>query len=221
MEEVWLPMYGYEGTYEISNLGSVRSVTRIIDKNGIVQCRTGKEKKQWPNSDGYPTVKLCKNGMSRNVTTHILVAKTFLGDYSDCYEVNHIDYDKTNNSVGNLEWVTHRDNVSHSAKVGHYHKPIGEANPNYGNHKLHDRFKNEPGLSQIQSRPGDSNGRAVAIDITDQNGKIISFGYIRECAHWLIDNGYTTNQLNTVAVAISRHIKNSQPYLGFKINYKQ
>lgn len=215
MDEVWKPLCGYEGIYEISNKGNFMSLTRYVDKGDVIQKRVGRVKKQWLNQDGYPSVKLSRDGESKNVCVHLLVAKTFLGDMSDEYEVNHIDYDRTNNDVSNLEWVSHKDNVSHSSSVGRYRRSYGEDNPNYGNHKLHDRYMTEPGLSSIQSRPGAQNGRVRPIMMTCPDGEAIRFDYIGECAQWLIDNGYTKSRKECVASAISERIRWHKPYKHF------
>lgn len=106
MKEVWKPIKGYEGLYEISNFGRVKS---YIKHNGTNQriLRPRRVK------DGYLMVALYKDTKCKNFQIHQLVAQTFISRPKDMYEVNHKDLDKTNNCINNLEWINHRDNVLH------------------------------------------------------------------------------------------------------------
>lgn len=99
-KEKWKPVVGYEGLYEVSSHGRVKSARR-----GIVM-------KQGHNADGYPVVGFSVNGRHKTLTVHRLVAKAFIDNKEDLPEVNHIDEVKTNNHVENLEWVTHRENLT-------------------------------------------------------------------------------------------------------------
>lgn len=105
--------------YEISNLGNIRN------KN------TGIIRKLHPNEKGYLQCKLMLNDNSmKTFKIHRLVACSFLGDYSDTdLEVNHIDGNKSNNRVDNLEWVTKQYNVKHSFETGLNIAKKGEDNP--------------------------------------------------------------------------------------------
>ena len=108
MEEIWKDVPTYENLYQVSNLGNVRSLDRVI-KNHLYKGKILK-----PSSNGlYLKVGLCKNGKKKSVYIHILVAVAFLGfDVSSKYEINHIDHSKLNNTVTNLEIVTHRENMN-------------------------------------------------------------------------------------------------------------
>jgi hypothetical protein len=104
MQEVWKPVVGYEGIYEVSNLGRVKSYVKY--KDGIILNMS-------LNSTGYPRV--CLKGRFYN--THVIIAKTFLNYTSTKgFVIDHIDDDKTNNSVDNLQIVTHRYNITKSKK---------------------------------------------------------------------------------------------------------
>lgn len=96
----------YEGLYKVSNLG------RILSLN---YRRTGKAEVMNPNedTDGYLRVKLSKNGENKTCYVHRLIAQTFIPNPENKPEVNHIDEDKTNNKVDNLEWKWHKDNINH------------------------------------------------------------------------------------------------------------
>lgn len=107
MEEVWKPVEDYEGLYEVSNLGNVKSIgPGHRRKRGNLSPEAGKY--------GHKRVLLYKDGQREKWLVHRLVAFAFLGVPPEKYEVNHIDFDPTNNHVDNLEWVPHRDNILHS-----------------------------------------------------------------------------------------------------------
>lgn len=104
MKEVWKDIEGYEGLYQVSNLGRVKRVTtgRIL--------KSGKDKK------GYLKVVLCKNNIKSAKTIHRLVAQAFIPNNENKPEVNHIDENKTNNMVSNLEWMTAKENSNHGTR---------------------------------------------------------------------------------------------------------
>lgn len=105
--EVFVPVKGYEGLYEVSNTGKVRSLHK--------GSRYGKELSQLMRSRNasYPAVALSKNGKSKSIYVHRLVAEAFIDNPEKKKCVNHIDRDKTNNNVSNLEWVTYSENNQH------------------------------------------------------------------------------------------------------------
>ena len=107
MEEIFKDIKGYEGLYQISNLGRIKS----LNYN-----RTGKEKllKQSINSNNYFKITLSKNNVMKNFCTHVLVAKAFIENPNMLSCVNHIDGNKQNNRVDNLEWVTYKQNTIHA-----------------------------------------------------------------------------------------------------------
>lgn len=107
--EKWITVKGYDGLYEVSNFGRVRSVSRV-DSYG----RHRKEKVLTPHDNkGYMQVGLYKNGKMSWHFVHRLVAEAFIGIRPNGYEVNHIDEDKANNCANNLEYVTRTENVRH------------------------------------------------------------------------------------------------------------
>lgn len=113
--EIWKDIPDYIGEYQISNLGRVKSLERMkytkYYKNGLKI----KEKilKNRNNGDGYLTVLL----NNKKEYVHRLVAKAFIKSESYYKEVNHIDGNKQNNNVENLEWCTRKENMIHSCKV--------------------------------------------------------------------------------------------------------
>lgn len=123
MNEVWKDVPEYEGLYQVSNLGRVRSLDRIVKirhKNGCVTTRNLKGKIIKLHLDiqtNYLTVNLCVNCKSRTKTTHRLVAQTFIPNPENKPEVNHKDGNIINNNVNNLEWCTRSENEIHKYKV--------------------------------------------------------------------------------------------------------
>ena len=222
IEETWKPISGYEGYYEVSNIGNVRALKRKIP-NGKGGFTTLEARDMYlrENKDGYYVVKLSKYGNSVWIPVHRLVASAFIGEMSiPGMEVNHIDFDRKNNDVENLEWVTHLDNVQKSVNAGHYVGKFGEENPNYGNHKLHERFMQNPELTQWQSRPGAQNGRARPVIVEHSiTGDSKEFMYIRECAKWLQDLGVTKNKIERIALRIVKAIKENTTYCGYYFKF--
>lgn len=122
MSEIWKPVVGYEGIYEVSSFGRVRSIDRIVNGGSRwgkrPEHKHGKILSQFSNVDGYKCVHIKIGGKQKEYRVHRLVAFAFLGKpEGDQTEVNHIDGDKTNNSVDNLEWVSHTENMRHAFSV--------------------------------------------------------------------------------------------------------
>lgn len=111
--EIWKDVKEYEGLYQVSNLGRVRS---FYGKNGKLT-NTPKLLSGKVDKDGYVEVRLCKNGSVSYKRVHRLVADHFL-DGNTSIQVNHKDGVKSNNCVDNLEWVTPRENAIHAHKTG-------------------------------------------------------------------------------------------------------
>lgn len=115
MKETWKDIPGYEGLYQVSDLGRVRSLDREVkDSRWGRQRRKGRVLKPGQNEKGYLKVVLSKNGKTKNQKIHQLVAISFLNhDPKDSkLVVDHIDNDKNNNRLYNLQLVTNRENAS-------------------------------------------------------------------------------------------------------------
>lgn len=126
--EEWRPVVGYEGVYEVSNVGRVR---RIGKAHGA---RVGMVLKTRLNWGGYPSVRLRVDDKSFNASVHVLVCQAFVGPSpGGGYEVNHIDSDRTNPVATNLEWVTRSGNITHARAAGRVNDRRGEQKPG---HKL-------------------------------------------------------------------------------------
>ena len=102
----WRPVVGYEGLYEVNNLGEVRSLDRVVYQGNHPQRRKSIIKKQTPHKDGHLMVMLSKEGQNKNCQVHRLVAETFIPNPYNLPVINHKDEDPTNNRADNLEWCT-------------------------------------------------------------------------------------------------------------------
>lgn len=123
MGEIWKPVVGYEGLYEVSNLGRVRSHGRYRrGRNGGKRFCPGRILNPILNDAGYPLVNLYANAdttSSRIERVHRLVAMAFLGAPPEGKdEVNHLNGDKADARPENLEWVTHAENSAHAGRTG-------------------------------------------------------------------------------------------------------
>ena len=118
MKEIWKDIKDFEGLYQVSNLGNVKSLDRdIIDKNGKIrhykgQIMSGRIKKG--TNQGYVMYDLFKDNKRKTVRLHRLVAEAFIPNPNNLPEVNHIDGNKENNTVDNLEWCTRGENIKHA-----------------------------------------------------------------------------------------------------------
>lgn len=106
----WRDVPGYEGLYQVSNTGLVLSLPTDRHR-GVVLMPA-------PDKDGYKRVKLTKGCVKQTFSVHRLVALAFIPNPDLKQEVNHIDGNKANNSVSNLEWATREENERHSRKTG-------------------------------------------------------------------------------------------------------
>lgn len=128
MEEIWKPVVGYEGFYEVSNIGRVKSLNREEKWGEYVRARQGKILKPGRSGIWYLTAVLYKNGKKKTTKVHRMVATAFIPNPLGKKYINHIDSNPINNSVKNLEWCTHLENMQHAAKAGRT-KCVGEKNP--------------------------------------------------------------------------------------------
>lgn len=122
-QEIWKDVIGYEGIYKVSNFGKIKSLSRKKQNRHFFI--TTKEMLLSPcNRGGYLRVVLQKNLSKRFVSVHRVVAEAFIPNPYNKETVNHIDANKVNNSVENLEWATTLENVRHARSMGLFPKMI-------------------------------------------------------------------------------------------------
>lgn len=114
MLELWKPVVGYEGSYEVSNLGRVRSLDRFNSRGYWIK---GRQLALNKNQKGYLRVGLFDGCRQRLKSVHRLVAEAFIPNSENKPQVNHLDEDKSNNAVTNLEWVTNKENAVYGTKI--------------------------------------------------------------------------------------------------------
>lgn len=121
-KEVWKDVLGYKGLYKVSNLGNIKSLPR----KGTI--KTEKLLKPKIDKDGYLCVTLYKNNSRKNYYVHRIVAMSFINNYNNLPQVNHIDGNKQNNNTNNLEWCTNQDNIQHAWRIGLKKRRYGKDN---------------------------------------------------------------------------------------------
>ena len=112
--EVWKDVIGYENEYEVSNKGNVRRKIKNLSLNN--------------SKHGYYNVSLSKNGYCETKLFHRLVAEAFIENLNNKEQVNHLDCNKLNNNVENLEWVTFEENIRHAVENERQRDQRGENN---------------------------------------------------------------------------------------------
>lgn len=125
MGETWKSIIGYEGLYEVSNHGHVRSLDRVVyHPRGGDRSLRGRPMKLTLEPGGYLIVNLCKNGDTKNQYVHRLVLKAFAGQPIDGAVCMHGDNDRQNNHISNLKWGSQIENADQCTKEGR--RPKGE-----------------------------------------------------------------------------------------------
>lgn len=195
LKEQWKDIDGFLGYYQISNFGRVKSLCRKVPhpqaKCGYI-VRNEKIKKPKTNSDGYKVVCLQMCGNKRYVSVHRLVAEAFIPNPNKYLEINHKDYNRTNNRVDNLEWITHKDNVRYSSDIGKY----------------------------SVCKLGDKNGKSKSVDLYKNDNLVKSFSCIKNCSEWIKTKQNLKGSINTISGFIARRAKCNKPCYGYiaKIN---
>lgn len=118
--EDWKNIPGYEGCYQISSNGKIKSLQRIVFREGHGGFKTvnGKILPIYFDNNGYQIAFLSKGGIRKTVKVHRLIAILFIPNPDDKKQINHIDGNKSNNSLTNLEWCTQSENIRHADRTG-------------------------------------------------------------------------------------------------------
>ena len=123
--EIWKDINGFEGIYQISDKGNIRSLDRkIICSNGSIRFQRGSGIKPYINKQGYRTVVLHNIGKHKMCRICRLVAEAFIPNPQNLPQVNHKDENKTNNCLQNLEWCDAKYNINYGTKIDRQKKPI-------------------------------------------------------------------------------------------------
>lgn len=153
--EIWKDIIGYEGLYQVSNLGNVKSLKKkSINRHGWIRILPELIMIQKISNNGYKRVGLVKNGHQKQISVHRLVTIAFIENKNNKPCVNHKDGNKLNNNVDNLEWVTISENSLHSTRV----------------------------LCKLHNTKGDKDSQSKCVyQISAIDGKVImKFGSVRE-----------------------------------------
>lgn len=140
LEEIWKDIKDYEGLYQISNLGRVKSLDRIIScKNGTTKFCKGTLLHIFKND--YLFVRLCENSLCKTKYIHKLVAQAFIPNPNNLPEVNHKDENKLNNNIDNLEWCTIAYNNTYGTRTQRTRKRVYQLDLNKNIIKLWDGIR--------------------------------------------------------------------------------
>ena len=198
-----------------------------VNEKGDCYTKNGKFEwvhREWRyNKDGYAVVSACGMKLDgaktfRSLHVHVLVAREFVDGWFEGAEVNHKDFNRANPSWWNLEWVTHKENVAYSHRVGKYKSRFGADNPNYGNDALHKRYLAEPDFAkEKQSRPRGKNGRALKCLLlcVENTAWQKEFDCQRDAVDFLISNGFIGAKCNKEGVI--QKLKLEQGYKGWHL----
>lgn len=119
MQEIWKDILGYEGLYQVSNLGRIKSCQKIVlHPKGGSKLLKEKIRKLVPDKDGYLVIDLYKNGVGKIYKVHRLVGLAFIQNDESKKIINHKNGIKNDNNINNLEWCTDSENQIHAFKNG-------------------------------------------------------------------------------------------------------
>ena len=115
-KEIWKDIKDYEGLYQISNLGNVRSLDRVVERHGLTNL-PGRMMKTVIHSNGYVVISLSKNGKRISYFVHRLVAEAFIPNPNNYPLLNHKNEIKNDNRVENIEWCDYKYNVNYGTSI--------------------------------------------------------------------------------------------------------
>lgn len=182
-EEVWKEIEGFEGIYEVSSFGRIKSIYRRGNwKVKGSEFSDGRILKNGDSNRGYPMFTPSKKGVKTGLAIHRLVAKAFIKNEENKPEVNHIDGNRKNNHVENLEWCTRQENIDHSHATGLCKE---RDNDMRGEKGFHAKLKNE-NIHFIRSNARQNGGVYTQKQLAEFFG--VSRGAVK---HVLLGNTWT------------------------------
>ena len=190
--EIWKPIKGFEGLYEVSNMGNVRSLDRYVMNGNRCCLLKGKPKKAYFISTGYLMVDLCKNSQRTHYLIHRLVAEAFIPNPSNLPCIDHINTIKTDNRVENLRWCSCKENMNNPLTREHI------------NIKIRSKEVQEKRLATVRKKQ--SCHCEIPVYYIDEQGKKISFKSMSEAQR----------QTNVHHFSISLSIKKKRPISGIQ-----
>lgn len=188
--EIWKPIKGYEGLYEVSNLGNVRSLDKHVMYGNRYCLLKGKPMKPFHNLYGYLKINLHKNGQGKHYFIHRLVSEAFIPNPNNLPCIDHINTIRDDNRVENLRWCTRKENCNNPLTREH------------ASIKIWTKEANEKGLAT--KRKNQSCNCEVPVYYIDEDGSKISFKSMAEAER----------QTNVSHSYISRSVNKKVPILG-------
>ena len=157
--EIWRDIKGFEGIYQISNLGDVKSLARWIkNRNGMVRNVKEKILKPYEDVGGYLTVKLPINNKQKTYRVHRLVAEAFIPNPNNYPFINHKDENKKNNNVNNLEWCTAEYNLNYGTRNERCMKKVTMIDASSG-----EKIKTFSSLKEVEETLGISHSKVSCV----------------------------------------------------------
>ena len=166
--EEWRPVVGFDGEFEVSSDGHVRSLDRtVVDtRNGRCWKYCGRILSTWRNHHGYTSVSINSNSRKRVRLVHRLMAEAFFGSQRPGMEVNHKNGIRDDNRLENLEWCTRSENQTHAATLPHTPRGRKKGGPSYSDaqvRKVRELRRLGMSLRRIAGEVGMSTSHVIAI----------------------------------------------------------